>query len=121
MKSTFEEMGDTYRQEGDYLLPNVEVPESPVIGIWGQRRRAYLQEHNKALYAAMLLSGKLNSHLEDVNKDAQQMFDQLMCQYAVAEGITEELKAIDQAEWVRRMNSIRNRVQEIVLKELIYV
>ena len=121
MKSNFEAIGGTYRREGDYLLPNVEAPDTPRIGIWGQRRRAYLQEHNKALYTAMLLSGKLNAHLEAVDKDAEQMFDRLMCQYAVAEGITEELKATDQTEWVRGLNNIRSRVQEIVQKELIYV
>lgn len=119
MKSTFERMGGTYRQAGDYLLPKVDVPESPKIRIWGQRRLKFLQEHRKPLYTAMLLSGELNAHLEATDRDAEQMLGQLMRQYAAAEGITEELKAADQMAWVQHMNSIRNRAQEIVMKELI--
>lgn len=120
MASLFEEMGGTYRQAGDYLLPNVETPENPTIGIWGQRRRRYLQEHRKALYTAMLLSGDLNAHLEAIDQDAAQMFDQLMRQCAATEGVTEERKAKDQLAWVQQMNNIRHRAAEIVCAELIY-
>ena len=75
MKTTFETLGGTYRQEGDYLLPNLEAPESPQICIWGERRRRYLREHEKAAYTAMLLSGELNAHLEEVDRSASEMFD----------------------------------------------
>ena len=119
MKSIFERMGGAHRQVGDYLLPEVEAPESPKIGIWGQRRLHFLREHRQPLYTAMLLSAELNAHLESIDRDAEQMFDRLVRQYAAAEGITEELKASGQMAWVQSMNSIRSRAQEIVMKELI--
>lgn len=95
-KSTFEQMGGTYRQEGDYFFPNLTVPESVPVGIWGQRRRQYLQKHRKALYNALLLSGKLDRHLADINQQAEDMFSQLIKQVAAQEGITEQLKADNQ-------------------------
>ena len=107
-------MGGTYHQEGDYFLPNLAVPESVPVGVWGQRRRRYLREHRKALYNALLLSGKLDSHLADINQQAEDMFSQLVYQIANQENITEQLKADRQMEWVRRMNNIRNQVTEIV-------
>ena len=113
-KCTFEQMDGTYRQEGDYFLPNLAVPESVPVGVWGQRRRRYLREHRKALYNALLLSGKLDSHLADINQQAEDMFSQLVDQIANQENITEQLKADRQMEWVRRMNNIRNQVTEIV-------
>ena len=119
MKTTFETLGGTYRQEGDYLLPNLEAPEGPQIGIWGERRRRYLREHEKAAYTAMLLSGGLNAHLEEVDRSASEMFDRLVAQIAEQEGITEQLKAANQMEWVQRTNNIRNRVIEIVSATLI--
>ena len=119
MKTTFEALGGIYRQEGDYLLPNLEAPESPQIGIWGERRRRYLREHEKAAYTAMLLSGGLNAHLEEVDRSASEMFDRLVAQIAEQEGITEQLKAANQMEWVQRTNNIRNRVIEIVSATLI--
>jgi hypothetical protein len=112
-------LGGIYRQEGDYLLPNVEVPEGPQIGIWGERRRRYLREHEKATYTAMLLSGELNAHLEEVDRSASEMFDRLVAQIAEQEGITEQLKTANQMEWVQRTNNIRNRVIEIVSATLI--
>ena len=121
MQTIFEKMGGTYRQEGDYLLPNIEVPESPRIGIWGERRRKYLREQQKALYATMILSDALNTHLEEVDHAAEKMFDQLTVQMKSQEGVTEELKASNQLEWVQRMNNIHNRASEIVCKELIYI
>ena len=119
MKTTFEALGGIYRQEGDYLLPNLEAPESPQIGIWGERRRRYLREHEKAAYTAMLLSGELNAHLEEVDRSASEMFDRLVAQMAAREGVSEELKAANPMEWVRQMNNIRNRTSEIVHTTLI--
>ena len=119
MKTTFEILGGTYRKEGDYLIPDVEVPESPKIGIWGERRRRYLREHEKAAYTAMLLSGELNAHLEEVDRSVSEMFDRLVAHIAEQEGITEQLKAANQMEWVQRTNNIRNRVIEIVSATLI--
>ena len=121
MQSTFEKLGGTYRQEGDYLLPNIEAPESPQIGIWGQRRLQYLRTSKRVLYTTMLMGGTLNEHLEETDKSANEMDALLTAQLKVQEGVTEELKDTNQMEWVQRMNSIRNRVQEIVSKELIYV
>ncbi len=119
-KSTFEQMGGTYRQVGDYLLPNLTVSESVPVGVWGQRRRWYLREHRKALYNALLLSGELDSYLADIDQQAEDMFSQLVRQMATQEDITEKLKADSQMEWVGRMNNIRERVTEIVNVDLIY-
>lgn len=113
-KCTFEQVGGTYHQEGDYFLPNLAVPESVHVGVWGQRRRRYLREYRKALYNALLLSGELDSYLADINQQAEDMFSQLVDQIANQENITEQLKADRQMEWVRRMNNIRNQVTEIV-------
>ena len=121
MQTTFEKLGGTYRQVGDYLLPDIEVPESPQIGIWGQRRLQYLRTNKRVLYTTMLMSDTLKAHLEEVDKSAEEMFDQLTVQQKAQEGVTEELKANNQLEWVQRTNNIRNRVAEIVCKELIYV
>ena len=120
MKTTFEKLSGAYRQEGDYLLPNIEVPENPQIGIWGRRRLQCLRTSKGVLYTTMLMSGALKDHLEEVDKSAEEMFEQLTTQMKLQEGITEELKATNQLEWVQRMNSIRNRAAEIVYKELIY-
>ena len=119
-KSLFGRVGGTYHQEGDYFLPDLSVPELPAIGIWGQRRKRYLKEHRQAFYTALLLSGKLNDHLSEIDEQAEAMFSQLVKQMAEQDGITEQLKADNQMEWVRRMNSIRNRVEEIIFHEYIY-
>ena len=119
METIFEKLGGTYRQEGEYLLPNIEVPESPQIGIWGQRRLQYLRTNKRVLYTAMLMSGTLKDHLEEVDQSADEMYDQLVARLKAREGITEELKASNQMEWVQQMNSIRIRVAEIVQNELI--
>ena len=119
-KSTFEQMGGTYRQEGNYLLPNLTVLERVSIGIWGQRRRQYLRGHRKALYNALLLSGKLDNHLADINQQAEDMFFQLVKQMAEQEGITEQLKTDSQMEWVGQMNNIRSAAEEIVNTEIIF-
>lgn len=121
MKSTYEIMGGAYWQAGDYLRPCVELPESPGIGVWGERRRKYLQTNCKALYTAMLLGDTLNVHLAEVDKSASEMFDRLVKHLKSRDCITEELKAANQMEWVQRMNGIRHEAEEIVTKELICV
>ena len=96
------------------------MPESVSIGIWGQRRQQYLREHREALYNALLLSGKLDGHLADINQQAEDMFFQLVKQMAEQEGITEQLKADSQMEWVGQMNNIRSAAEEIVNTEIIF-
>ena len=120
MQTIYEAMGGTYRQEGDYLLPNLEAPESPQIGMWGQRRLQHLRTNERVLYTTMLIGDTLKVHLEEVDKSAEEMFNQLTVQQKVQEGVTEELKANNQMEWVQRMNNIRKRAAESVYKELIY-
>ena len=120
MKSLFEELGGTYHREGDYLIPDLIAPGAPHGGIWGMRRRDYLLKNREPIYTSLLLSGKLNAHLEEIDRSASAMFELLIKQYAAREGVTEQLKATDQMEWVRRMNSIRDRVTEVVNHELIY-
>lgn len=121
-KTIFEEMGGTYTQVGDYLLPDLKLPEEEQqpIGVWGQRHRRYLKEHRRATHATLLTSGRLNSYLADIDRQAEAMFLRLVKQLAEAEGITETLKAADPMDWVGRMNSIRGRAMEIVNSELIY-
>ena len=121
MKSTYERMGGSYQQVGDYLLPCVDPPERPKIGIWGERRRKYLQTSQRALYTAMLLGDTLNAHLAEVDKSASEMFDRLVERLKCRDCITEALKAADQLEWVQRMNAIRHEAAEAVEKELICV
>lgn len=123
-KTIFEEMGGTYTQVGDYLLPDLKFPEEEEqqpIGVWGQRHWRYLKEHRRATYATLLTSGKLNSYLADIDRQAAVMFSRLVKQMAKAEGVTEQLKEDNQMEWVCRMNNIRNRAMEIVNSELIYI
>ena len=119
-KSLFERVGGTYYQEADCFFPDLSVPKLPTIGIWGQRRRRFLKEHRQALYTALLLSGKLNDHLSEVDEQAEAMFSQLVKQMAAQDSITEQFKADNQMEWVRQMNSARNRAEEVIYNELIY-
>lgn len=109
-----------YRQHGDYLLPELKAPDSPHIGVWGERRRRYLREHRQGIYSGMLLSGKLNAHLEEIDQQAEAVLFQLVKQLSAAEGVTEQLKAENQLLWVQRMNSVRERAAEIVNAELIF-
>ena len=113
-------MTTTYTKIGDYLLPNLIPPESPKVGRWGMLRFNYLRKHQEALYTIMLMEGTLNPHLEDVDRQAQEMEQHLISQLAQQESVTEQLKAENQMEWVAQMNNIRNRADEIVLNELIY-
>ena len=123
MKSYFEERGGTYTQVSDVLLPDLVMDPQPEgeIGIWGWRRKRYLKEHKKGVYNAMLLNNTLTQHLIDTNEAALDLMDSLVRQMAKAEGVTEELKRKNQMAWVGWMNSIRNRAEEIVRNELIYV
>lgn len=122
-KTIFEEMGGTYVRQGDYNLPCLSLPTekgSKPVGVWGQRHLRYLKQHRKVLYTNLLTSGKLNSYLADIDKQAEDMFLRLVEQIANREGVTEQLKAENQIEWVGRMNNIRSRAMEIVNAELIY-
>ena len=122
MKSIFEQMGGTYRQEGDYLIPNLALPEEPEyqIGKYGRMRRSYLKEHRPVLYANLLTSGTLHRHLAEIDQACNERMEIIVSDMARQEDVTEALKAANQMEWVRRMNSIRNRAEEIVLTELVY-
>lgn len=119
-KSVFEQVGGTYCQEGDYFLPNLTVPNSVSVGVWGQRHLRYIKEHHRSLYIGLQLSGKLDSYLDDIDQQAENMFLRLVSQLAEQEDITEELKTADQMAWVGRMNNIRNQATEIVNAELIF-
>lgn len=111
-----------YELQGDYYLPCLQLPEEePVhIGVWGQRHLTYLQENKRVLLSNLQISGKLNIYLADIDKQAEEMCSRLVKQMADREDITEQLKAENQMEWVRQMNNIRIRANEIVLRELIY-
>ena len=115
-----ERNGLWYELCGDYYVPCLEAPESPRVGKFGRMRNTFLREHQSAIYTGMLFSGKLNDHLEEIDRQANEMLDRLIEQYAAAEQISEERKANDQMAWVQTMNSIRNRAEEVVLSELIY-
>ena len=110
----------TYTLVWDYYLPNLVAPESPKVGRWGMLRFNYLRKHREALYTIMLMENTLNPHLEEIDRQAQEMEQQLISQLAQQKNLTEKLKADNQMEWVARMNSIRHRADEIVLNELIY-
>ena len=122
-KTIFEEMGGTYVRQGDYFIPCLTLPaekENQPIGVWGQRHKHYLQEHKRATYTTLLTSGKLNSYLADIDKQAQEMFSRLVKQMAKREEVTEQLKAENQMLWVQRMNNIRSAATERVANDLIY-
>ena len=118
--SFFEQNGGTYTQIGDVLIPDLTVEETKLIGRWGRMRSRYLKEHRPAVYSAMLLNGELYGHLAEIDQSCEDRLDCIVRQMAKREGVTETLKAADQMEWVRRMNSIRSRAEEIVMSELIY-
>ncbi len=115
-----ESTGLWYKLHGNYYLPCVTVPERKPVGIWGRRYRKYLKEHRNITYTAMLLAGTLDNHVAEIDRQAEEMLDRLIKQMAEQEGITEQLKARNPMEWVRQMNSVRNRVVEIVNTDLIY-
>lgn len=121
-KTLYEQMGGTYTTQGDYYLPDLTLPpeEERPFGVWAQRRLCYLKQYHKILYYNLLTSGKLHSHLADVEKEAQSLFLRLVKEYAEREGVTEQLKAENQMEWVQKMNNIRNRAAETVHADLIF-
>lgn len=119
---TDEKTGISYTLQGDYYLPDLALPaeEQQPIGVWGQRHLRYIREHRKALYTGLLLNGKLNSYLADLNEQAEDMFFRLVKELAEKENVTEELKATNMMLWVRNMNNIRNRATEKVNADIIY-
>ena len=120
----FEQFGGTYTHIGDYALPDLSLPaekDDRLIGIWGQRRLRYLKQYHKVIYYNLLTSGKLDSHLADIEEQAQQLFLRLVKELAEKEGVTEQLKAADQMAWVRRMNNIKATAEEIVYKNIIFM
>ena len=118
---TDERTGLKYELCGDYyIIAGEDEPEREPIGVWGQRHLEYIKHHRKGFYTSLVIGGELNRYLADINKQAEEMFDTLISQYKTAEGITEQLKADNQMEWVGRMNNIRQRVTEIVNTDLIY-
>ena len=122
MKSLFEQMGGTYHREGDYLIQNLVLPDTGdnQIGKYGRMRRTYLKEHRKILYTNYVMEGTLWGHLSEIDQACNERMETIVSAMAKQEGVTEALKAADQMEWVRRMNNIRNRAEEIVLHELVY-
>ena len=122
MKTIFEEMGGTYRQVGDYFIPNITLPDDGEyqIGKYGRMRRSYLKEYRKILYNNYALEGTLFKHLAEIDQACNERIENIISAMAKQEGVTEALKATNQMEWVRYMNSIRNRAEEIILTELVY-
>ncbi len=123
METLFKQLGGTYTMQGDYRLPNLIVEETDTrpIGVWGQRRLHYLKHHRKVLYYNLLTSGKLHSHLADIEVQAQELFSRLIKEHAEKEGITEQLKVTDQMKWVQKMNNIRECVIETVYSDVVFV
>ena len=122
MKSLFEQNGGKYTQSGDYFLPEMgltELEKKP-LGKYGMMRRKYLEESRQGLYTRMILSGKLMEHLQEIDVTCRRRMDQMIREMAVAEGVTEDLKAKEQMTWIRKMNSLHASAEEIVLKELVY-
>ena len=122
-KTIFEEMGGTYVRQGDYFIPCLTLPaekENKPIGVWGQRHKRYLQEHKRETHTTLLTNGNQNGYLADIDEQAEEMFSRLVKQMAEREGVTEQLKIADQMAWVKVMNNIRNRAEEIVYSNLIY-
>lgn len=122
MKTIFEEMGGTYRQVGDYFIPNITLPDDGEyqIGKYGRMRRSYLKEYRKILYNNYVLEGTLFKHLAEIDQACNERIENIISAMAKQEGVTEALKETNQMEWVRYMNSIRNRAEEIILTELVY-
>ena len=122
-KTIFEEIGGTYIRHGDYLIPCLTLleEEERFIGVWGQRHKRYLKENKRAVYIILLTSGRLNSYLADIEEQAQERFERIVEKMKQEQGITEQLKAENQMEWVGRMNNVQACARESVEKEIIYV
>lgn len=110
----------TYRKEGDYLLPNIQAPEAPKIGKYGMLRHTFLRRYRKTMLSGLQLNGKLNEHLEQIDRQANEMMETLMSEMAKLQGVNEELKASNQMKWVQMMNNIRASAEETVLKDIVY-
>lgn len=121
-RSLFEQYGGSYTKVGDYLLPNLTIDESEQqpVGKYGRMRKRYLKEHRPVRYTNLLVTGNLDKHLAEIDEACEEQMELLIRQMAEREGVTEALKAADQMEWVRRMSSIQNRAEEIVLHEFVY-
>ena len=115
-----EKTGLKYELVGDYYYPCLEAPEAPKVGRFGMMYHDYLRNHKRVTYSGLMLSGKLKEHIEDIDRQAEELFSQLVEQMKQAEGVTEQFKAADQLEWVRRMNNIRNRAEEVVKSEVVF-
>lgn len=114
----------TYREVNGYLIPNLKLPPEEAnvrLGKWGMIYKSHLEKHKKVLFSTLLIQGKLYQHCAEIEQQAREMFDILVEQMKVAEGVTEELKEDDQMEWIQRMGNIEARAREVVCKELIYV
>ena len=111
----------TYHRERDYLIPDLTAPEEPNVGVWGRRRKEFLRMNRNPIYTGLFLGGTLNAHLEETDRAANELFDRLIKEYAAADGITEDLKAQNQMEWVKAMNNIRERAEETIFNELIAI
>ena len=121
MKSLYEELGGTYRQVGDYLIPDIELPQRNYeIGKYGRMRHRYLKEHRKIQYTTMILDGTLYDHLEEIDRICNERIETMVTAMKMQQGITEELKARDQLAWVGAMNNIRSCAEEVILRELIF-
>ena len=121
MKSLYEELGGTYRQVGDYLIPDIELPERNYeIGKYGRMRHRYLKEHHKIQYTTMILDGTLYDHLEEIDRICNERIETMVAAMKKQQGITEELKARDQLAWVGAINNIRNATEDIICAEVIY-
>ena len=121
MKTIFEEMGGSYNEVNGYLIPDLVIQESEPIGKYGRMRRQYLKEQHPIIFSELLLSEQLYPHLVEIDRACHGRMELLIRQMAAQEGVTEALKAADQMEWIRRMNSIQNRAEEIILNELVYI
>ena len=116
-----EKNGLDYELVGDYYIPCLEAPEAPKVGRFGMLYHDYLRKHKKITYSGLMLSGKLKEHIEDVDRQAEELFSQLVEQMKQAEGVTEQLKATDQLKWIGLMNNIRNRAEEIIKSEVLFI
>ncbi|MDD6564616.1 MAG: TnpV protein [Clostridiales bacterium] len=122
MKSIFEKNGGTYTKVGDYYIPNITVPDTKKynIGKYGSLRKEFLKEYHQSFYTVLFMEGKLFEHLAEIDETCHKCLKDMITKMAVQEGVTEQLKAIDQMTWVRRMNSIHSRAEEFVMKEYVY-
>ena len=118
--SLFEKNGGTYRNENGYFIPNLTIPENKPIGKCGMICRSYLKQHRRPFYDTLLMTGRLNDYLADIDMQACELKETLLPQYKAQNGVTEQLKANNQMEWVRLMNTIEHQIDEVILSEIVY-